>query len=181
MFKLFSVIIGHPKFDSSIRDGFGESLLQGLIYLYGSEEITVTEENKKFLEESINAILNSTSYDYNIKDMNSDTALSVACEYSSTSWIVKRLVAKKNVNINIVNDFNCTPLGNAIRNKNVEALKFIGQRPDVMVSQYDKELAKSFNINLEDFIKPNKDIFKEDVSLEEENVTSELETVLSAL
>lgn len=181
MFKLFGAIVGHPKFNSSIRDGFGETLLQSLIYLYGSEEITITEDDKKSIEESINVILNSKSYDYNLMDMNSDTALSVACEYNGLSWIIKRLVAKKNVNINIINDFNCTPLGNAIRNKNVEALKILGQRPDIVVSEYDKELAKSFNIKLEDFIKPNEDIFKEEDHFEEENVTSELETVLSAL
>jgi hypothetical protein len=31
MYNLFEKIVSHPKFDSSIEDGFGETLLEALI------------------------------------------------------------------------------------------------------------------------------------------------------
>ena len=35
----------------------------------------------------------------------------------------------------------------------------IGQRPDVKVRDADKKLAKSYDINLDEYIKPNKAIY----------------------
>ena len=159
MYNLFEKIVNHPKFDSNIEDGFGETLLESLLYLYGSDEISSTKEEEESLKMMIISILKSDNYDFNVKDLNSDTAINIACEYPKMLWIVKALASKRNVDINIVNDFECAALGDCIRNKNFEALKVIGQRPDVQVRKEDKELAKSFGIKLEDYIKPNEAIF----------------------
>ena len=173
MYTLFEKIVSHPKFDSSIEDGFGETLLESLIYLYGSDEISASKEEEKSLKRMIIAILKSDTYDFNAKDLNSDTAINIACEYPKMLWIVEALASKKNVDINIVNDFECAALGDCIRNKNLEALKIIGKRPDVKVREEDKKLAKTYGINLSDYIKPDEKIFG---SFKFEEVADEAET-----
>ena len=105
------------------------------------------------------AILKSENYNFNVKDLNNDTAINIACEYPKMLWIVKALASKKEVDINIVNDFESAALGSCIRNKNLEALKVIGQRPDVKVREEDKKLAKTNGITLNDYIKPTDSIF----------------------
>jgi hypothetical protein len=159
MYTLFEKIVSHPMFDSNIEDGFGETLLESLIYLYGSDEISASKEEESSLKRMIIAILKSDNYDFNAKDLNSDTAINIACEYPKMLWIVKALASKKSVDINIVNDFECAALGDCIRNKNLEALKVIGQRPDVKVREEDKKLAKTYGINLDEYIKPTDSIF----------------------
>ena len=159
MYNLFEKIVNHPKFDSTIEDGFGETLLESLIYLYGSDEISASKKEEESLKRMIISILKSDTYDFNTKDLNSDTAINIACEYPKMVWIVKALASKKNVDINVINDFECAALGDCIRNKNLEALKVIGQRPDVKVREEDKKLAKNFGINLDEYIKPNEAIY----------------------
>ena len=159
MFDLFEKIVNHPKFDSSIEDGFGETLLESLLYLYGSDEISASKEEEASLKRMIVAILKSDTYDYNAKDLNSDTAINIACEYTKMLWIVKALASKKNVDVNVVNDFETAALGGCIRNKNFEALRVIGQRPDLKVTDADKKLAKSYGIDLNEYIKPTEAIF----------------------
>ena len=46
-----------------------------------------------------------------------------------------------------------------MRKGNLEALKIIGQRPDLKVRDIDRKEAKKQGIDLNDYIKPNKDIF----------------------
>ena len=159
MYNLFEIIVNHPKFDSSNKDGFNETLLESLIYLYGSDEISSSKEDEKSLKRMILSILKSDSYDFNVKDLNNDTAINIACEYPKIAWIVAALASRKDVDINIVNDFEYAALGACITNKNLEALKAIGQRPDLKVRVEDKKLAKSYGINLDDYIKPTNDIF----------------------
>ena len=159
MYTLFETIVGHPMFDSTIEDGFGETLLESLIYLYGSDEISSSKNEEESLKRMILSILKSDTYNFNTKDLNNDTAINIACEYPKMLWIVKALASRKDVDINVVNDFECAALGDCIRNKNFEALKVIGQRPDVKVRDEDKKLAKSFGIDLKEYIKPNDAIF----------------------
>ena len=151
MFDLFEVIVNHPTFDSSIQDGFGETLLESLIYLYGSAEIANDKKNEKACERMINAILKSETYDFNVKDFNSDTVINIACEYPKMLWIVEALASKKEVDINVVNDFDCAALGNCIRNKNLEALKIITKRKDLIVRAEDLKLADKYGIDLSEY------------------------------
>ena len=159
MYDLFEEIVNHPSFDSCTQDGFRETILESLIYLYGSEEIESTKESEAALKRMITAILKSDNYDFNAKDFNSCTAINIACEYPNMLWIVKALASKRNVDVNVADDFEHTALGVCIFNKNLEALKVIGQRPDVVVTEKDKKLAKNFKINLDDYLKPNNAIF----------------------
>lgn len=149
MFNLFKVIVNSKKFDSSTCDVFGESLLQSLIYNYSEEE-----QGSESVKMMIDTILESENFDFNNVNINLDTAINVACEEESRLWIVEKLIANPNVNINVVNDFNCAALGNAIRNNNLKAVELLGKRPDLVIREEDKELAKRHGIKLVDFINP---------------------------
>jgi len=151
MFDLFEVIVNHPTFDSSIEDGFGETLLESLMYIYASAEIANDKENEKKLERIITTILKSDTYDFNAKDLNSDTAINIACEFPKMLWIVEALASKKEVDINIVNDIDCAALGNCIRNKNLEALKIIAKRKDLIVTVNDLKLADRYGVDLSEY------------------------------
>ena len=98
-------------------------------------------------------------FDFTVKDCNNDTAINVSCGYPSLVWVTRILASKKDVNPNVVNDFNCTALTTCICKKNLEALEVIGQRPDLKVSSRDKELAKKLGIDLKKYIKPTDSIF----------------------
>ena len=150
MFNLFKVIIDHKKFDAETSDGFGEALLQSLIYNYGVEENSDNKSIKKMIE----TILDSETFNFNAVNLNLDTPVNVAAEEPHRLWILEKLLAKPSVNVNVANDFNCTALGTAIRFKNLKALELIGKRPDVVVREEDKEMAKEYGINLNDYIKP---------------------------
>lgn len=158
MFTLFAMIVNHPKYQSDTIGGFGETLLETLLFIYSAEEISANATEKMNLERMINVLL-SSNIEFNVTDCNNDTALNIACEYPEMLWVVKVLASKKNVDVNIVNDFECAALGNCIRNKNVEALKVIGMRPDIIVRDADKALAKQYGIKLSDYIKPTDEIF----------------------
>lgn len=158
MFNLFKTIVNHPSYKSEQIGGFGETLLETLLFIYSAEEIASNPTEKESLENMINILLDSSS-DFNAKDINDDTAINIACEYPEMLWVVKVLASKKEVNVNTINDFDCAALGNCIRNRNLEALKVIGMRPDVIVTDNDMKLAKSYKINLKEYLKPTDEIF----------------------
>ena len=156
MYDLYEKIISNPKFDSDLEDGFGESLLESLIYLYTADGLDGEELEKNYggseqIAKMIKVILNSKTYNFNKEDLNEDTAINIACEYPKALWIVEALAAKEDVDINVINDFQCTSLTNAIRNKNTEAIKILAKRSDLLVRDYDLEIAKKYDVNLEEY------------------------------
>lgn len=152
MYRLFEAIINHPQFDSSTQDGLCEPLLQSLLYPYMYYNENKNQDEVKALKKMIETILVSTVFDYNAINLNLDTAINVACENACMNWVVAALVAKSNVNINVVNDFNCAALGNAIRNKNIDAIKLLSKRSDLVVREEDKELAAKHGVNLNELL-----------------------------
>jgi hypothetical protein len=151
MYELFEVIANHPTFDSAIEDGFGETLLQSLMYLYRDDDIFKDESEKKTLERLINVLLNSKFNDLNATDINLDTAINLACESSRTLWIVEALAAKENVNINIINGIGAAAITTCIINKNLDALKILSKRKDLNVSVDDLDLAEKNGIDLSEY------------------------------
>lgn len=158
-YKLFKTIISHPKFDGRQSDGIGETLLESLFYVYSSYSSSETNEAET-LKEIILNVIESDTYDLNQKDVNDDTVLSLACEFGTMDWAVERLVSDRRVDINIVNDIGCTPLTNAIVNKSEFAIKMLGKRPDLIIRNEDRKLAKASSINLDSYIQPTQSIFK---------------------
>lgn len=151
MYDLFKAIVSHKRFNCATCDGFGESLLLSLMYNYSKDD---TSKENQSIKKMIDIILASDQFDYNVQNINLDSAVNVACESPHLYWVAEALVMKPNVNINIVNDFNCAALGNAIRKKNLKAIELLGKRPDLVIREEDKELAKQFGIDLKKYINP---------------------------
>ena len=159
MIDLFGKIVNMKGFKSDVKDGFGETILGSLLYLYASGEVDITEKEEETVEKLIKFLVNSKYVDLNTKNINGDTAINLASEWPKALWVVKLLASNKNVDPNAINDIGYTSVGNAIRRNNLEALKVLGQRLDLKISVDDEKEAKKHGINLSDYIKPNKDFF----------------------
>lgn len=152
MFGLFSKIISSKKFNPASYDGFSESVLQSLMFSYVISPSNVIEKkHNENITHMINEILESPIFDFNTQDINLDTALHTACDNKALIWIVDKLVANPNVDINLINDFNMSPLTTAIRRCNLEAIGLLSRRPDLVIRQEDVELAKTKKIDLGEF------------------------------
>lgn len=174
MFKLFSKIVAHPNFNSNVEDGFGESLLESLLYMYAAEEVTSSEADMKNLEEIIRNILDSANFDFNKRDLNGDTALTIAAEYPKMNWISKALIKNGRVDVNMPNEFGFNPVSVCIQNKNLELLSELGKRPDLKISEENKTQAKNSGIRLDDYINPDSNFIEDIESMD--SLLSELES-----
>lgn len=138
MVHLFDSIVKNEKFDDSVVDGLGESLLHTLIILLGSKDChNVVTGGKGTLISAINSILESNYYDYNQVDANGDTPIKLSCRWKETAWITQRLASKMEVNVNYGGDDEESPLLCALRFKNQACIEALLQRPDLSIS--DKE------------------------------------------
>ncbi len=151
MYNLYDEIVNHPTFDCGMKDAFGESLLGSLLYLRGSDEIKDSPFKVEEIERMIKILLNNKKYDFNMTDINNDTVINIACGYPKLIWVVEELTNKKDVNPNVINDFDYTALTTAIHWKNIEAIKILATRKDVIVRPTDLEEADKNEINLADF------------------------------
>jgi hypothetical protein len=155
MHRIVAKIIVNDKFDSNVDDGFGESLIQNLLWSYYLDETNkVSSKNAASIRDMVETIVDSGKFDLNYIDGNEDTTINIACTNPNMLWLVEKLAAKKDINVNCVNDIGWAALGNAIRYKNTKAIEFLGKRPDLEVRDKDKELAKKMGIDLDKFIKP---------------------------
>ena len=146
MGDLCEAIIKHPKFDYSIEDGFGETIFHSLLCLYGSND---DEKYLEFIKKVLDAILSLKNIDFfNLKTICNETAINIACMYPNDIWVVKELASNPSVDINAIDDFNSTALSNAIRNDNIDAIKLLSKRKDLIVRNDDIELAKEKGIDL---------------------------------
>ena len=178
MHKLIGKIIANKNFDSNIEDGFGESLLQNLMYVFYLDEIhKLDKSNANNVQEMIETMIDSGKFDLNHVDWNEDTAINIACTNPNMLWIVKKLAKNPKVDVNHVNDIEWAALGNAIRKRNLEALKVIGKRPDLEVRDKDRELAEKLGIDLKKYIKPEPfaEVTETTVATSESVVTTEAE------
>ena len=177
MFKLFAKMVSHPKFNSTVEDGFGETLLQSLLYMYSADEVTSTSEDEKSLADMISVIMDNANFDFNARDLSGDTALTIVCDHEKMKWIAKKLIANPNVDVNQTNEFMFSPLSICLNAKNFDILAELGKRPDLQVREEDRQLAKNLGIDLNEYIKPDES-FLEDVN-SMESLLSELESAAS--
>lgn len=145
-FKVFKSIINHKMFNRETCDEFGESILMSLMFSYICDSSST--DDRKNIKKMIDIILDSKTFDFNVQDINLDTALHTACLKNDLNWVVARLVSNEDVNVNIINDWNCSPLGTAICSKNIEAIKMLVQRKDLIVRAEDFELANEYGVDL---------------------------------
>jgi ankyrin repeat protein len=177
MITLFNKIISNPSFDNKITDGFGETILQAILYVYSSDTVTSTSEDEKKLVAIINSIIDSNIFDYNECDFTRDTALTIACAYPKMNWATKKLISNKKVDVNHTNIFNQSPVSICIMKDNLEILEELGKRPDLVITEEDKKVAKNHNVKLDKFIHPDSSVLVDVDSME--SLLSELESAAS--
>ena len=149
MNDLFDEIVNHHTFDGANEDAFGEPLLETLIVLRGC--VSTNENDISVFDRMIRTLLNSSKTDLNAVDLTNDTAINISCEYPKLLWVTEDLVNREYVNPNIINDFDSTALTNAIVNKNIEAVKLLSKRKDLIVRNKDRELATKHGISLSEY------------------------------
>ena len=177
MITLFNKIISDPSFDNKITDGFGETILQAILYVYSSDTVTSTSEDEKKLVSIINSIIDSDIFDYNECDFTRDTALTIACAYPKMNWATKKLISNKKVDVNHTNIFNQSPVAICILRDNLEMLEELGKRPDLVITEEDRKVAKNHNVKLDKFIRPDSSVLVDTDSME--SLLSELESAAS--
>lgn len=155
MNKLVGKIIASDKLNCDIEDEYGESLLQNLLFTYYFDSsIKLSEKEMNSVKEMINVIIDSGKFDLNYVDDNEDTLINIACMNKNMEWLVEKLSAMKDINVNSVNDVNLTALGTAIKFDNTNAIKHLGKRSDLVVTDDDRKKAKQKKIDLDKFLKP---------------------------
>jgi hypothetical protein len=153
MVDLAVKIINHPTFEGTLEDGFGESLFESLIYLYTADEPGFNgKEYEEMCVKLIKEIIEQGNADVlNQQDLNEDTAIMIACDYPKCLWIVEALANNEDVDINLINDSDCSALTNAIRNRNAQAIEVLAKRKDLEVRTHDLEMADKYGIDLAKF------------------------------
>ena len=113
----------------------------------------------------IDIVLDSGKFDLSVKNMTGDTLLTFAITAMPDNIennITKRLIAKRSIDINAVNQIDDTALTMALCFEKDEIAQLICQRPDLKIQEGDMHAAKIRNINLKEWIKPNENIFDDD-------------------
>lgn len=154
-FELFTKLIHSKGYNMKDVDGFGETILEALVFQLGMVEVDSSNETERdFLVKCIDDILNS-DFDFNSVDLNEDTIINICCEDESLSWIVEKLVQKPEVDVNRRNFFKVSPLASAIVNKNMKAIAHLMTRPDIEVTKEDIDVAREEGIDV-NLLKPAK-------------------------
>lgn len=151
MYDLFEVIVNHPTFDSAVEDGFGESLLQSLLYMYTAEETQSNAEEERILRRLIDSVLKNDSYAFNATDINEDTALIISCEFKCLNWVTRELLLKKDIDINVINGVKRSALTTAIKENNLGAIRMLSKMRNLAVRDIDRKEAKKANIDLSEY------------------------------
>lgn len=148
---LFNAISNHPKFDTGVTEAFGEPYAQFLLLYLQSNVIEQNKAIEPYLA-MCESIIENEKYDKNRQDFNGDTLLHLACESTPELLpIVRNLVARPDINVNLTNVFGYTPLDIALETRNIEAVKVLLTRPDIEINDATKNLAQKFcNINLDE-------------------------------
>lgn len=150
-------MINNPKFDATLTDIYNEPA-QNLILM---SLLFDQEEKKPQYEKMLHALVDSNKANFNQQAMNKETTLMVSVTNPSINWFSKWLIDQKDIDINAVSEFNETALSEAMIYNNTEIISYLGQRPDLVISENDKIIAKSCNIDLNELIKPNPNFFEE--------------------
>ena len=125
MYNFVDEMLNHPKFEANIVNAIDEPLLQTFIYDYRRMLYNHNQNMIDRYEKLIKTILANKSYDFNAVNGNLDSAIMVAAENSETNWIVKELLTKDGIDLNLVNDVGRTIIGNALFFDNTECFELV--------------------------------------------------------
>ena len=147
-FDLAKLIVSDDLFNANDAiDVLGEPLICKVAWsIPGAKDAKLVEKYYDF----IRFCIKSGKFDLNVKDTNLDSVVNILAQWS-TSEEFKMLIANPNVNLNLVNDIECTALTNALRFDRVENVKLLAARGDLIVRPIDVVIADKHNIDLQTF------------------------------
>lgn len=177
MIDVFNEIINHPKFNkgdnkSPIQDASQIQVLLGYIY-------SIDNKEKSKYEEMMRIVLDCGKFDLNARSMTNDTLLSTSVLNEETYWVTERLLKDMSIDINTINDLDETVLSLAMYYDNKNAIDLITKRPDIVITESDKQLAKEKGYDLEKLVKPNASLFDSNKGKFSESEDEEVDVKLS--
>lgn len=148
--KLFNALVNHPNFDITLTEGFGEPYSHFLI-LTMETKLCEKGVNLQSWIDMCMSILENPKYNINCLNINDDTTLHCACEQPEFIQIVKYLVNRDDVDVNLVNDWGFRPIDVALdlEKVNIEAIKCLLTREDLILTDETRNVAKTKNIDLD--------------------------------
>lgn len=91
----------------------------------------------------IESLISLPSYNCNVKDKSGQTPITLAATYPSFQWIVGKLLARNDININITDWSGMTAFGVAVFNCNYKAAHAIMAHPNFHPNKSDIQMAKA--------------------------------------
>ena len=175
MTKLVKLILESKNFDPSVKDMIEENCVQEILCCYVFSE---NESTEKEYDEMLRAVLDSNKFDLNEPDITGETPLILTTYTSKLNWVARELIENPNINVNAVNEDGQSALQTAIINNNIEFIKMIGEREDLIIREEDKETAMNEGIELDKLIKPKKKAKKETLSEDEKEMIKKINKYL---
>lgn len=148
MMKFYELSINNEKFNPNIYNEVWDTLL-GLLIYFSQTNMDINMYSK--VTSMIEQLLKHKNLNVNQKDINGDTALTIACTHPSNIWIVKSLLSRDEIDVNAITNFNESALSISIEHYNTEAFKLLIERKDIIIRDKDKEIFKKYEINLSDY------------------------------
>ena len=154
MFKVYDKIVSNPNFNMNVQDGFGESLVEALVFQLDMCENDQAEHD--FIVNCIIKAIESPAFMPNVTDLNDDTLLNICCEDEDKNWVIERIISNPKLDVNLKNFFGLTPLMSAINSGNKHAIKLLSTRPDLTVSKEEVTLMKNEGLDPSEFFSESK-------------------------
>lgn len=153
MFKTILAILKNSKFNYAAEDGYGEIFTTDLATFF----TYCNEDQQENFDEIMNFVLSDKRADYTLTNINNDTYLTSLLyddvKLDKTNHFVKILLSKNDININQVNDMGKDALYLALSIKNVEIIKELLKRTDLIITSSDIKMALEVKINLDEIKK----------------------------
>lgn len=134
-FEAVRRIIASPNFEHEIApycDFSTMTLLMAIIDCFPEQAFPLIE-----------SLISLSSYNCNVKDKCGQTPITLAATYPSFQWIVDKLLARNDINVNITDWSGMTAFGVAIYNCNYKAAHAIMEHPTFRPNKPDIQMAKA--------------------------------------
>lgn len=165
--EMLKVLVSHPSFDISVIDAFGDTVFSNVIY-------KIRNTHKDSYVDMMKYLL-TLDLDFNIKNINNDTALILACQKEETLWIAEELLKKENLDLNVINDNNDTALSEAIKGKFVTMIDTLVRDSRIEIRECDETglmACDSLPVSTKEFVKNGGEVEEEKPKEEKVAVSS---------
>ena len=154
-FDVFKEIINHDDFDGvNVNEDEDAPIIQ-LTYAY----VFSSGESSKLYKDMLQLLIESKKYDSNSVSTNGEVLLSTCLMDEKADWFSEILIKDMHTDINFLSSTGESILSNALAFGTKNMVELITKRPDLIVRDIDKTLAKENGYNLDELIKPMPELF----------------------